>query len=77
MQELLLTIAKGLVEYPEQVRVVADQPDAEGKVVYHLLVAESDMGRVIGKKGRIAKAIRTVARSASVQTGEKLAVEIG
>ena len=53
-----------------------DETDEEGTVVYHLHVAESDMGRVIGKQGRIAKAIRTVMRAASVKNGGKVAVEI-
>ncbi|MEG2144836.1 MAG: KH domain-containing protein, partial [Oscillospiraceae bacterium] len=45
-------------------------------VVYHLHVASEDMGRVIGKQGRIAKAIRTIVRSAAIRTGEKISVEI-
>ena len=44
MKELLTTIAKGLVEHPEAVEVKVDEPDADGLVVYHLHVAESDMG---------------------------------
>ena len=47
-----------------------------GTTVYHLKVAESDMGRVIGKQGRIAKAIRVVMRAAAVRQGEKVIVEI-
>ena len=76
MKELLFTITKGLVENPDAIEIQVDEPDAEGVVVYHLHVAESDMGRIIGKQGRIAKAIRTVMRAASVRTGEKVAVEI-
>ena len=49
----------------------------DGTVVYHLVVAEDDMGRVIGKQGRIAKAIRVVMRAAAVRHGEKIVVEIG
>ena len=60
MQELLITIVKGLVENPDAVSVTVDEVDDRGVVVYHLHVAEDDMGRVIGKQGRIAKAIRTV-----------------
>ena len=59
MKELLYTITRGLVEYPDDI-----------------VIAESDMGRVIGRQGRIAKAIRTVMRAASTRTGEKVAVEI-
>ncbi len=76
MQELLVSIASGLVKNPEEVSVVADEPNAEGVVVYHLSVAEEDMGRVIGKQGRIAKAIRTVMRSAANLNGQKISVEI-
>ncbi|MBQ3416292.1 MAG: KH domain-containing protein [Ruminococcus sp.] len=76
MKELLLTIAKGLVEEPDAVEVTADEPNEEGTVVYHIHVAEGDMGRIIGKQGRIAKAIRTVARSAAIRKNEKVMVEI-
>ena len=76
MQELLLAVARGLVEDPDAVSVTADEPDEEGTVVYHLHVAENDMGRVIGKQGRIAKAIRVVMRAAAVRQGEKVIVEI-
>lgn len=76
MKELLLTIAKVLVEEPEAVEVTADEPNEEGTVVYHIHVAEGDMGRIIGKQGRIAKAIRTVARSAAIRNNEKVMVEI-
>ena len=48
----------------------------DGTTVYHLKVAEADMGRVIGKQGRIAKAIRVVVRAAAVRQGEKAVVEI-
>lgn len=76
MQELLKIIATGLVKEPEAVSVTADEPNDEGVTVYHLHVAEDDMGRVIGKQGRIAKAIRTVMRAAANRSGEKISVEI-
>ena len=76
MEDLLVFIAQGLVEQPDAVQVTADVPDEDGVIVYHLHVAEGDMGRVIGKQGRIAKAIRTVMRAASVKSGKKIAVEI-
>lgn len=76
MQELLITLAQGLVEDPDQVTVTVDEPDEEGVIVYHLHVAEGDMGRVIGKQGRIAKAIRTVMRAAASRKDQKVAVEI-
>lgn len=76
MQELLVAIASGLVENPEQVTVTVDDVNEDGVVVYHLHVAENDMGRVIGKQGRIAKAIRTVVRAAANRNNEKVMVEI-
>ena len=76
MQELLLAVARGLVEDKEAVTVTADAPREDGTVVYHLSVAENDMGRVIGQQGRIAKAIRVVVRAAAVRQGEKAMVEI-
>ena len=77
MKELLEEMAKGLVEDADSVSVTVDEPNEEGVVVYHLHVAENDMGRVIGKQGRIAKAIRVVMRAASTRTNEKVSVEIG
>ena len=76
MKELLITIASALVEDKSAVQVTVDEPDAEGVVVYHLHVAQEDMGRVIGKQGRIAKAIRTVLRAGAVRADEKISVEI-
>ena len=76
MKDLLITIAKGLVENPAAVNVDVDEPAEDGTVVYHLHVAEDDMGRVIGKQGRIAKSIRTVIRSAAVRLDQKAVVEI-
>lgn len=76
MQELLLAVARGLVENKEAVQVTVDPVRDDGTTVYHLKVAESDMGRVIGKQGRIAKAIRVVMRAAAVRQGEKVIVEI-
>lgn len=77
MEELLLTVAKGLVENRDAVRVTVDEANEEGVIVYHLLVADDDMGRVIGKQGRIAKAIRVVMRAAAMRDGAKVMVEIG
>ena len=64
------------VEDPASVTATVDEPDESGVVVYHLHVAENDMGRVIGKQGRIAKAIRTVMRAAANRSNQKIAVEI-
>ena len=76
MQKLLTVIAKGLVDDPDAVSVEADAPAEDGTIVYHIHVAESAMGRIIGKQGRIAKAIRTIARSAAIRYEEKILVEI-
>lgn len=76
MKDLLISIAQGLVEEPDAVTVTVDEPDDEGVTVYRLHVSENDMGRVIGKQGRIAKAIRTVMRAAATRCDEKVAVEI-
>ena len=76
MQELLITIVKGLVENPDAVTVTVDEADDRGVVVYHLHVAEEDMGRVIGKQGRIANAIRVVMRAAASRNNQNISVEI-
>ena len=76
MKELLISLAQGLVEHPDQVSVDVDEPNEEGVTVFHLNVAPDDMGRVIGKHGRIAKAIRTVMRAAASRSGEKISVDI-
>ena len=76
MQELLLAVARGLVEDKEAVQVTVDPMREDGTVVYHLKVAEADMGRVIGKQGRIAKAIRAVVKAASLKSGQNVLVEI-
>ena len=76
MKDLLAVIAKGLVDDPDSVSVEADAPNEEGTVVYHIHVAENDMGRIIGKQGRIAKAIRVVMRAAANREGQKVSVEI-
>lgn len=76
MENLLVSLATGLVEDPNAVCVTVDEPNDEGVIVYHLHVAESDMGRVIGKQGRIAKAIRVVMRAAANRENKKISVEI-
>ena len=76
MQELIVTIVKGLVDDKDAVSVTVDEPKEDGTVVYHLHVAADDMGRVIGKQGRIAKAIRVVMRAGSSRINERCMVEI-
>jgi predicted RNA-binding protein YlqC (UPF0109 family) len=77
MKELLITIAKGLVSAPEEVTVEVSESEEDGSITYTLFVSENDKGRVIGKQGKIAKAIRTVMRSAGNRTGKRIFVEIG
>ena len=74
MKELVEVIAKALVENPDEVAVTESVKDDE--IVVELKVAASDMGKVIGKQGRIARALRTVVKSAAGQNGEKVYVEI-
>ncbi|MBQ3053348.1 MAG: KH domain-containing protein [Clostridia bacterium] len=74
MKELLENIAKSLVEHPEDVNVTVS--GTENSVVLELRVNESDMGKVIGKQGRIAKAIRSVIKAAAVRENKKVSVEI-
>ena len=75
MKQVLETIAKSLVDYPEQVSVTQINNDDE-TITLELRVAESDMGKVIGKQGRIAKAIRAVVKAAANKENKKVAVEI-
>ena len=74
MKELLLYMAKNLVDHPEAV-TVTEIDDEDGKIL-ELRVAEGDMGKVIGRQGRIAKEIRTVIKTVAQRTGEKVTVEI-
>ena len=76
MQELLRTIVAGLVEDPSAIAITEDAPNEEDVIVYHLHVAANDMGRVIGKQGRIARAIRIIMRSGAAKSNQKIAVEI-
>ena len=74
MKELVEVIARALVDHPDQVVVTESEDDRAIRLV--LSVDPSDMGRVIGKQGRIAKAIRTVVRSAATDTDKKVFVDI-
>ena len=76
MKDLLYAIAAGLVEDKTAIIIKEDEPDEEGTINFRLSVAPDDMGRVIGKQGRIAKAIRTVIRAAANRSDLKIAVEI-
>ncbi len=74
MKELLEIIARSLVDYPDDVSV--NEIEGEKSVILELHVAEQDMGKVIGKQGRIAKAIRTVLKAAAVKENKRVVVEI-
>ena len=74
MKELVEVFAKSLVDYPDE--VVVTQNETEKAIVIELRVAQSDMGKVIGKQGRIAKALRVVVKAAATRDNKKVTVEI-
>lgn len=73
MEELIGYIAKALVDAPEEVEVTSETDD-EGTTVLHLKVAPDDLGKVIGKKGRTAKAMRTLLAAAALNTDARLEI---
>ena len=75
MRELVEVLAQSLVDHPEEVTVQETEKDNE--ILLELKVAQEDMGKVIGKQGRIAKAIRAVVKAAASKTDKKVIVEIG
>ncbi len=74
MKELLTYVAQNLVDHPDQ--VVVTQHEGNGETVLELHVASEDMGKVIGRQGRIAKEIRTLIRSVAQRSGSRVSVEI-
>ena len=74
MKELVEVMAKALVEHPEE--VIVTETEKDGETIVELKVAPSDMGKVIGKLGRIAKAIRSVVKAAASKDDKKVVVEI-
>ena len=74
MNELVKVIAMALVDHPDEVTVT--ETEENGETILPLHVAESDMGKVIGKQGRIAKSIRTVVKAAATRDDKKVTVEI-
>ncbi len=74
MKELLEFLARSLVDHPEQVRV--EETETSDGVVLRLSVAKEDVGKVIGKQGRIARALRTVVKASAVKDGKQATVEI-
>jgi predicted RNA-binding protein YlqC (UPF0109 family) len=75
VKELVEFIAKSLVEHPDEVRVT-EIDHGGGVVTYELSVAQSDMGKVIGRQGRVARAIRSVVKAAATKQRKKVSVEI-
>ncbi len=75
MKELIEFMARAIVDYPDDVEVTEEQ--TEDQIVFHLKVAESDMGKVIGKQGRIANAMRTLLKVAAIRRETKAILEIG
>lgn len=74
MEELIQTIVQSLVDHPDQ--VVIDKVEDERKTTYRLSVHKDDMGKVIGKSGRVAKAIRTVVYAAATNENQHIHLEI-
>ena len=74
MKELVEVMAKALVEHPEEVSVI--ETEKNGETILELKVAPADMGKVIGKQGRIAKAIRSVVKAAASKEDKKVIVDI-
>ena len=74
MQELVEYLVKALVDEPDAVKV--DVIDIGGAMTYEVTVAEIDLGKVIGRQGRIANALRTVVKAAALKTGERVSLEI-
>jgi predicted RNA-binding protein YlqC (UPF0109 family) len=75
LEELVAFLARSLVDEPERVEVSSSEPD-ESRVDLEVRVAPEDMGKVIGRQGRTIKAIRTVAKAASVKVGKRVSVEV-
>jgi len=75
MKELIEFMARAIVDNPDEVEVTEE--DGGDHIIFHLKVAEGDMGRVIGKQGRIANAMRTLLKVAAIRHGERAVLEIG
>ena len=73
MKETLETIIKSLVEFPEQVSIT--EASAEKSVIFEVKVADTDMGKIIGREGKIAAAIRTVMKALAAKEQKKISVE--
>ena len=76
MKDFVLTIFKGIVDNPDEVSVEISEPDAAGVVIYKVKVAQSDMGRVIGRNGRVIKSIKNLFKSYAAHLGVSAALEV-
>ncbi len=74
MRDLLEFLTRALVEHPDE--VVVEELEEDGDLVYEITVADEDLGRVIGKRGRVANAIRSVAKAAAVRIERRVIVDI-
>ncbi len=75
MKDLIEYMARAIVDYPDEV-VVTEETEGD-RIVFHLMVADSDMGKVIGKQGRIANAMRALLKVAAIRRGARAVLEIG
>ena len=77
MKELVEFIARAIVDHPDDVEVEVEEEEGDDRVILHLYVADDDMGKVIGKQGRIANAMRDLVKVAAVQAGVRASLDIG
>ncbi len=77
MKELVEFIARSIVDNPDEVEVEVEEGEENGRTILHLYVADDDMGKVIGKQGRIANAMRDLLKVAAVQRGVRASLDIG
>lgn len=75
MKELIEFIAKNIADNPDEVRVEEEEGE-DGRIIFRLIVAEDDKGKVIGREGRVAQAMRTLLRVAAVKRGARAVLEI-
>ena len=77
MEDLINVIVKELVKQPDDVKITKVESDGGKMITYKVTTNESDMGRIIGKQGRIAKAVRSIIRAAAIKNNMKVNLEIG
>jgi predicted RNA-binding protein YlqC (UPF0109 family) len=76
MKELIEFIAKNIADSPDEVRVEEEEDVEDGRIIFRLFVAEDDKGKVIGREGRVAQAMRTLLRVAAAKQGTRAVLEI-